>query len=151
MLQSGKDQHSDDDRWPMWDHEVEIDDEELGVEGADVGDEEAGEQKPIEHKTSRPIADKRILAGKQTRPAESSSRDAMKFTSLGTELFAAVIVGTLIGWAIYSVTGRKYPWIIVIGVVIGAAAGFLNVYRMVVEEDRKEKRAEEQRQHGSSK
>ena len=47
---------------------------------------------------------------------------------LGTELVAAVIVGTIIGFIFGSWFDTK-PWLIIIFFFLGAAAGMLNVIR----------------------
>ncbi len=47
---------------------------------------------------------------------------------LGTELVAAVGVGTIIGFILDSWFGTK-PWLIIIFFFLGAAAGMLNVFR----------------------
>ena len=47
---------------------------------------------------------------------------------LGTELVAAVIVGTIIGFILDNWFGTK-PWLIIIFFFLGAAAGILNVIR----------------------
>ena len=47
---------------------------------------------------------------------------------LGTELVAAVIVGTIIGFILDNWFGTK-PWLIIIFFFIGSAAGMLNVIR----------------------
>ena len=47
---------------------------------------------------------------------------------LGTELVAAVAVGTIIGFILDSWFGTT-PWLIVIFFFVGAAAGMLNVVR----------------------
>ncbi|NIL97770.1 MAG: hypothetical protein GTO53_08760, partial [Planctomycetales bacterium] len=49
---------------------------------------------------------------------------------VGTELVAATMVGAFLGYLLDGYFGTK-PWLIVAGVVVGAAAGFLNVYRFV--------------------
>jgi len=48
---------------------------------------------------------------------------------LGTELVAAVGVGTIIGFILDSWFGTK-PWLIIIFFFLGAAAGMLNVIRV---------------------
>ena len=48
---------------------------------------------------------------------------------LGTELVAAVAVGTIIGFILDNWFGTK-PWLIIIFFFIGAAAGMLNVVRV---------------------
>ena len=47
---------------------------------------------------------------------------------LGTELVAAVGVGTIIGFILDTWFGTK-PWLIIIFFFLGAAAGMLNVFR----------------------
>ena len=47
---------------------------------------------------------------------------------LGTELVAAVAVGTIIGFILDGWFGTK-PWLIIIFFFLGAAAGMLNVIR----------------------
>ena len=47
---------------------------------------------------------------------------------LGTELVAAVAVGTIIGFILDTWFGTK-PWLIIIFFFLGAAAGLLNVIR----------------------
>ena len=47
---------------------------------------------------------------------------------LGTELVAAVVVGTIIGFILDSWFGTK-PWLIIIFFFLGAAAGMLNVVK----------------------
>ena len=47
---------------------------------------------------------------------------------LGTELVAAVVVGTIIGFILDTWFGTK-PWLIITFFFLGAAAGMLNVIR----------------------
>ena len=57
---------------------------------------------------------------------------------LGTELTVATIIGGLLGYALDSFFGTK-PWGMVVGIVLGSAAGCLAVYRvamtLTIEED----------------
>lgn len=48
---------------------------------------------------------------------------------LGTEMVAAVLVGTFLGYLLDGYLGTK-PWLTVAGLVIGAIAGIRNVYRV---------------------
>ena len=66
---------------------------------------------------------KQILSNKEKRG--SFMGNAFK---LGTELVAAVVVGTIIGFILDSWFGTK-PWLIIIFFFIGSAAGMLNVIR----------------------
>ena len=57
---------------------------------------------------------------------------------LGTELTVATLIGALIGYGIDRFFDIR-PWGLAVGVIIGGAAGCLNVYRtamlMTIEED----------------
>ena len=57
---------------------------------------------------------------------------------LGTELTVATIIGGLLGYALDNFFGTK-PWGLVLGIVLGVAAGCLAVYRvamaLTIEED----------------
>ena len=57
---------------------------------------------------------------------------------LGTELTVATLIGALMGYGIDNLLGTK-PWGLAAGVILGGAAGSLNVYRaamlLVIEED----------------
>ena len=47
---------------------------------------------------------------------------------LGTELVAAVVVGTIIGFILDKTFGTK-PWLILIFFFVGVVAGILNVFK----------------------
>ena len=51
---------------------------------------------------------------------------------LGTELTVAIMIGTVIGYALDRYFETK-PWCLVIGLIMGGAAGCLNVYRAAKE------------------
>ena len=82
---------------------------------------------PEDFKTRLKIAkskvEKQILSDKQKKGAFMGS--AFK---LGTELIAAVAVGTIIGFILDNWFDTK-PWLIIIFFFLGAAAGMLNVIR----------------------
>ena len=48
---------------------------------------------------------------------------------LGTELTVAIMIGAVMGYALDRYLSSK-PWFLAIGVVLGGAAGCLNVYRV---------------------
>ena len=82
---------------------------------------------PEDFKTRLKIAKskikKQVLSDRQKRG--SFMGNAFK---LGTELVAAVGVGTIIGFILDSWFGTK-PWLIIVFFFLGAAAGILNVIR----------------------
>ena len=66
---------------------------------------------------------------------------------LGTELTVATIIGGLLGYGLDYFFGSK-PWGLVVGIIFGAAAGCLGVYRvamkLTIEEDPENKDFENQ-------
>jgi len=64
--------------------------------------------------------------------------DLRLYGSLGIEMAASVLIGTFIGYWIDKWLGTL-PWILIIGFVFGAAAGFRNLYRFISREDRDKK------------
>ena len=82
---------------------------------------------PEDFKTRLKIAKSKIK--KQVEP-ESEKKGSFMGSAfkLGTELVAAVAVGTIIGFILDSWFGTK-PWLIIIFFFLGAAAGILNVIR----------------------
>lgn len=48
---------------------------------------------------------------------------------IGTELLAALIVGGGLGWVLDTYIFASGPWGLVMGLVLGAAAGIRNAYR----------------------
>ena len=82
---------------------------------------------PEDFKTRLKIAKSKIK--KQINPNDEKRASFMgNAFKLGTELVAAVGVGTIIGFILDSWFGTK-PWLIVIFFFLGAAAGMLNVIK----------------------
>ena len=79
-------------------------------------------------KTRLRIAKKEILK-KETNENEKRGLFMGSAFRLGTELVAAVVVGTIIGFILDNWFGTK-PWLIIIFFFLGAAAGLLNVIRV---------------------
>ena len=82
---------------------------------------------PDDFKTRLKIAKSKV---KKDVLSESEKRGSFMGSAfkLGTELVAAVGVGTIIGFILDSWFGTK-PWLIIIFFFLGAAAGMLNVIR----------------------
>ena len=82
---------------------------------------------PEDFKTRLKIAKSKI---KKQVLSDSEKRGSFMGSAfkLGTELVAAVGVGTIIGFILDSWFGTK-PWLIIIFFFLGAAAGMLNVFR----------------------
>jgi ATP synthase protein I len=48
---------------------------------------------------------------------------------IGVELVVTTVVGAFLGYLLDSWLGTR-PWLMVVGVLLGAAAGFRSIYRM---------------------
>ena len=82
---------------------------------------------PEDYKTRLKIAKSKIKKEVQDLDEKKGSFMGNAF-KLGTELVAAVAVGTIIGFILDSWFGTK-PWLIITFFFLGAAAGILNVIR----------------------
>ncbi len=82
---------------------------------------------PEDFKTRLKIAKSRIKKQVETDNEKKGSFMGNAF-KLGTELVAAVVVGTIIGFILDSWFDTK-PWLIIIFFFLGTAAGILNVIR----------------------
>ena len=82
---------------------------------------------PEDFKTRLKIAKSKIKNQIQSDSEKKSSFMGSAF-KLGTELIAAVAVGTIIGFILDSWFGTK-PWLIIIFFFLGTAAGILNVIK----------------------
>ena len=78
-------------------------------------------------KTRLEIAKNKILKKNRISKQSSSSNIGVAF-KLSTEMVAAVIVGTIIGFILDNWFGTK-PWLILIFFFVGVVAGILNVFR----------------------
>ena len=78
-------------------------------------------------KTRLEIAKNKILKKNRISQQSSSSNIGTAF-KLSTEMVAAVIVGTIIGFILDNWFGTK-PWLILIFFFVGVVAGILNVIR----------------------
>jgi ATP synthase protein I len=82
---------------------------------------------PEDFKTRLKIAKLKLAKQVQSDSEKKGSFMGNAF-KLGTELVAAVAVGTIIGFILDSWFDTK-PWLIIIFFFLGAAAGILNVIR----------------------
>ena len=82
---------------------------------------------PEDFKTRLQIAKSKIKKQLQSDDEKRGSFMGSAF-KLGTELVAAVAVGTIFGFILDSWFGTK-PWLMLIFFFLGAAAGILNVIR----------------------
>jgi ATP synthase protein I len=82
---------------------------------------------PEDFKTRLKIAKSKIKKQVQSDSEKKGSFMGSAF-KLGTELVAAVAVGTIIGFILDSWFDTK-PWLIIVFFFLGSAAGMLNVIR----------------------
>ena len=78
-------------------------------------------------KTRLEIAKNKILKRSKVSKQSSSSKLGIAF-KMSTEMVAAVVVGTIIGFILDNWFGTK-PWLILIFFFVGVVAGILNVFR----------------------
>ncbi len=78
-------------------------------------------------KTRLRIAKKEFL--KNTSESEKRGMFMGSAFRLGTELVAAVVVGTIIGFILDNLFGTK-PWFIILFFFVGVVAGIVNVIRV---------------------
>ncbi len=78
-------------------------------------------------KTRLEIAKNKILKKNKDSKQSSSSNIGVAF-KLSTEMVAAVVIGTIIGFILDNWFGTK-PWLILIFFFVGVVAGILNVIR----------------------
>ena len=78
-------------------------------------------------KTRLEIAKNRILKRSKSTKQSHSSKLGIAF-KMSTEMVAAVVVGTIIGFILDNWFGTK-PWLILIFFFVGVVAGILNVIR----------------------
>ena len=78
-------------------------------------------------KTRLEIAKSKILKRSKISKHSSSSKLGIAF-KMSTEMVAAVVVGTIIGFILDNWFGTK-PWLILIFFFVGVIAGILNVFR----------------------
>lgn len=60
--------------------------------------------------------------------------DLTTFGSLGIELVVSVLIGAGAGYLLDRWLGTK-PWLMIIGLIFGAVAGFRDAYRVIVKSD----------------
>lgn len=78
---------------------------------------------------------------------DNSDRDVV---FVGTDLFASVIVGALLGWFVGRLFGINSQWPLLIGIIFGAVAGFREIYRHVKKMEERERKSHEERRDGGA-
>ena len=60
----------------------------------------------------------------------------MRYANIGTEMMASVLIGTFGGYGLDYLFHTK-PWLMVVGFIFGSAAGFVSLFRLLKQEDKK--------------
>lgn len=97
--------------------------------------DERGEQDPLrdlEQRLDRARrAQERNVGGPPAERGPSVSRTALGLAfRIGLELVVAVVVGTVVGWALDAWLGTR-PWLAIVFFFLGVGAGMVNVWRAV--------------------
>lgn len=80
----------------------------------------------------------RELAVRKDKPESDFAYAAKTGFRIGTELLSGVLVGAAVGYFLDRLFATK-PLLLIIFLFLGGAAGFLNVYRFVKNEERRKK------------
>lgn len=61
----------------------------------------------------------------------------VRYGNLGVEMLVAVLIGSFGGYLLDRWLHTR-PWLMLVGFVLGAAAGFRNIFRLIGSEDKRE-------------
>jgi F0F1-type ATP synthase assembly protein I len=68
---------------------------------------------------------------------KSAWREASTLGGIGIELAVSVLIGTFVGYRA-DLYFKTDPWLMVVGLFIGAAAGFYSIYKQTLTDTRDE-------------
>jgi ATP synthase protein I len=95
-----------------------------------MGEERPGDDLQRLDARLRQVRDAAGPGPRQPGPGEQSPKSALGLAfRVGVELVSALAVGLGIGWLLDSWLGTR-PWLMLAFILLGGAAGILNVYRM---------------------
>lgn len=81
-----------------------------------------------------------IISSRISMRKEEGLRDQLfHYGNIGIEMLVAVLLGTFGGYLLDRWLHTR-PWLMIVGFVLGAAAGFRNIFRLMVSEEKKEKK-----------
>jgi F0F1-type ATP synthase assembly protein I len=80
---------------------------------------------------------RKIASMKDNRYARKAFDDWKRYGGAGVEMMASVLVGAFGGYGLDSWLHTK-PWLMLVGFVLGSAAGFLGLFRLLDQEKKKE-------------
>ncbi len=67
---------------------------------------------------------------KPDKKDRKSRRDLQNYGNLGLEILVTVLIGAFVGYWLDGLWNTS-PWLMLLGFVMGAIAGFLNILRLV--------------------
>jgi len=62
--------------------------------------------------------------------------DWKQYGNIGAEMVASVLIGTLGGYGLDRLLNTK-PWLLIVGFILGSAAGFRSLFRLLNKEQEK--------------
>lgn len=74
--------------------------------------------------------------GQDRHEDKSRWQELVSGGSVGIELVASVLIGTFIGYRLDLYFHTK-PWLMVVGLFLGALAGFYNLYKVTIRDERR--------------
>ncbi len=60
----------------------------------------------------------------------------MRYAGIGIEMLVSVLIGTFGGYGLDRLFHTK-PWLMIVGFIFGSAAGFLTLFRLLEQENKK--------------
>ena len=65
--------------------------------------------------------------------------DWVEYGSIGAEMFASVLIGTLGGYGLDRLFHTK-PWLMVVGFILGSIAGYRSLFRLLSKENKEKEK-----------
>jgi ATP synthase protein I len=73
----------------------------------------------------------------QNRKPEKFMKDWFRYGGIGVEMLASVLIGALGGYGLDVLLNTR-PWLMIVGFILGSAAGFRSIFRLI-NQDREKK------------
>ena len=63
----------------------------------------------------------------------------MRYANIGIEMMVSVLIGAFGGYGLDRLFRTK-PWLMIVGFILGSVAGFVSLFRLLEEENKKNKK-----------
>ncbi len=63
----------------------------------------------------------------------------MRYANIGIEMMVSVLIGAFGGYGLDRLFHTK-PWLMIVGFILGSVAGFVSLFRLLEEENKKSKK-----------